>query len=119
MKTLKQLRGILETPVEQDDSILVGKFPKQPLEEDVEKRKKENPFEWSVIVPVLDKFSKIKKNLLWVIDDKNKFLPSTRMLSLRSNVTYVIAILVWLPIIFYTYKHDNSSSHYLYYTIPT
>ena len=37
MKTLKQLRGILETPVEQDDSILVGKFPKQPLEEDVEK----------------------------------------------------------------------------------
>ena len=38
MKTLKQLRGILETPVEQDDSILVGKFPKQPLEEDVEKQ---------------------------------------------------------------------------------
>ena len=38
MKTLKQLRGILETPVEQDDSILVGKFSKQPLEEDVEKQ---------------------------------------------------------------------------------
>ena len=38
MKTLKQLRGILETPVEHDDSILVGKFTKQPLEEDVEKQ---------------------------------------------------------------------------------
>ena len=38
MKTLKQLRGILETPVEQDNGILVGKFTKQPLEEDVEKQ---------------------------------------------------------------------------------
>jgi hypothetical protein len=38
MKTLKQLRGILETPVEQDDSILLGKISKEPLEEDVEKQ---------------------------------------------------------------------------------
>ena len=38
MKTLKQLRGILETPVEQDDNILIGKMPKLPLEEDVEKQ---------------------------------------------------------------------------------
>jgi hypothetical protein len=38
MKTLKQLRGILETPVEQDDSILLGKITKEPLEEDVEKQ---------------------------------------------------------------------------------
>ena len=38
MKTLKQLRGILETPVEQDDSILLGKITTEPLEEDVEKQ---------------------------------------------------------------------------------
>ena len=38
MKTLKQLRGILETPVEQDDNILIGKMPKLSLEEDVEKQ---------------------------------------------------------------------------------
>ena len=38
MKTLKQLRGILETPVEQDDNILIGKISKEPLEEDVEKQ---------------------------------------------------------------------------------
>ena len=38
MKKLKQLRGILETPVEQDDSILLGKISKEPLEEDVEKQ---------------------------------------------------------------------------------
>jgi len=38
MKTLKQLRGILETPVEQDENILLGKTPKEPLEEDVEKQ---------------------------------------------------------------------------------
>ena len=38
MKTLKQLRGILETPVEQDENILLGKLSKEPLEEDVEKQ---------------------------------------------------------------------------------
>ena len=38
MKTLKQLRGILETPVTQDENILLGKTPKEPLEEDVEKQ---------------------------------------------------------------------------------
>ena len=38
MKTLKQLRGILETPVIQDENILLGKTPKGPLEEDVEKQ---------------------------------------------------------------------------------
>jgi len=38
MKTLKQLRGILETPVMQDENILLGKIPKEPLEEDVEKQ---------------------------------------------------------------------------------
>ena len=38
MKTLKQLRGILETPVEQDENILLGKISKEPLEEDVEKQ---------------------------------------------------------------------------------
>ena len=38
MKTLKQLRGILETPVEQDENILLGKITKEPLEEDVEKQ---------------------------------------------------------------------------------
>ena len=38
MKTLKQLRGILETPVMQDENILLGKTPKEPLEEDVEKQ---------------------------------------------------------------------------------
>ena len=38
MKTLKQLRGILETPVEQEESILLGKTTKEPLEEDVEKQ---------------------------------------------------------------------------------
>ena len=35
MKTLKQLRGIIETPVTQDDNILLGKITKEPLEEDV------------------------------------------------------------------------------------
>ena len=38
MKTLKQLRGILETPVTQDENILLGKTTKEPLEEDVEKQ---------------------------------------------------------------------------------
>ena len=38
MKTLKQLRGILETPVKQEESILLGKTTKDPLEEDVEKQ---------------------------------------------------------------------------------
>ena len=38
MKTLKQLRGILETPVMQDENILLGKTLKEPLEEDVEKQ---------------------------------------------------------------------------------
>ena len=38
MKTLKQLRGIIETPVTQDDNILLGKITKEPLEEDVEKQ---------------------------------------------------------------------------------
>jgi len=38
MKTLKQLRGILETPVMQDENILLGKTSKEPLEEDVEKQ---------------------------------------------------------------------------------
>ena len=38
MKTLKQLRGILETPVKQEESILLGKTTKKPLEEDVEKQ---------------------------------------------------------------------------------
>ena len=38
MKTLKQLRGILETPVTQDENILLGKTTKAPLEEDVEKQ---------------------------------------------------------------------------------
>ena len=35
MKTLKQLRGILETPVKQDENILLGKTIKEPLKEDV------------------------------------------------------------------------------------
>ena len=38
MKTLKQLRGILDTPVTQDENILLGKTIKEPLEEDVEKQ---------------------------------------------------------------------------------
>ena len=38
MKTLKQLRGILEIPVKQEESILLGKTTKEPLEEDVEKQ---------------------------------------------------------------------------------
>ena len=38
MKTLKQLRGILETPLKQEESILLGKTTKKPLEEDVEKQ---------------------------------------------------------------------------------
>ena len=38
MKTLKQLRGILETPVKQEESILVGTTTKEPIEEDVEKQ---------------------------------------------------------------------------------
>ena len=38
MKTLKQFRGILESPVEQEESILLGKTTKEPLEEDVEKQ---------------------------------------------------------------------------------
>ena len=38
MKTLKQLRGILETPVTQDENILLGKTTKAPLGEDVEKQ---------------------------------------------------------------------------------
>ena len=35
MKTLKQFRGILETPVKQDKNILLGKTIKEPLKEDV------------------------------------------------------------------------------------
>ena len=38
MKTLKQFRGILETPVKQEESILLGKITKESLEEDVEKQ---------------------------------------------------------------------------------
>ena len=38
MKTLKQLRGILDTPVTQDENILLGKTTKEPLGEDVEKQ---------------------------------------------------------------------------------
>ena len=38
MKTLKQLRGILETPVTQDENILLGKITEEPLKEDVEKQ---------------------------------------------------------------------------------
>ena len=38
MKTLKQLRGILETPVTQDENILLGKITEEPLEEDDEKQ---------------------------------------------------------------------------------
>ena len=37
MKTLKQLRGILELPSKQEESIQIGKI-KIPLEEDVEKQ---------------------------------------------------------------------------------
>ena len=37
MKTLKQLRGILELPSKQKESIQIGKI-KTPLEEDVEKQ---------------------------------------------------------------------------------
>ena len=33
MKTLKQLRGILDTPVTQDENILLGNTTKEPLEE--------------------------------------------------------------------------------------
>ena len=51
MKTLKQLRGILETPVKQDENILLGKTIKEPLREDVVdqlrsvvKKKKESSF---------------------------------------------------------------------------
>ena len=38
MKTLKQLRGILEIPVKQEENILLGKITEEPLEEDVEKQ---------------------------------------------------------------------------------
>ena len=37
MKTLKQLRGILELPLKQEESIQIGNI-KTPLEEDVEKQ---------------------------------------------------------------------------------
>ena len=37
MKTLKQLRGILELPTKQEESIQIGSI-KTPLEEDVEKQ---------------------------------------------------------------------------------
>ena len=37
MKTLKQLRGILEVPIKQEESIQMGSI-KTPLEEDVEKQ---------------------------------------------------------------------------------
>ena len=38
MKTLKQLRGILEIPVKQDKSMSFGKITEESLEEDVEKQ---------------------------------------------------------------------------------
>ena len=38
MKTLKQLRGILESPVKQDKSMSFGKITEVSLEEDVEKQ---------------------------------------------------------------------------------
>ena len=38
MKTLKQLRGIIKTPIKQDENILLGKITEGPLEEDVEKQ---------------------------------------------------------------------------------
>ena len=38
MKTLKQFRGILESPVKQEENILLGKINEEPLEEDVEKQ---------------------------------------------------------------------------------
>ena len=38
MKTLKQFRGILESPVKQEENILLGKITEEPLEEDVEKQ---------------------------------------------------------------------------------
>ena len=38
MKTLKQLRGILESPLKQDKSMSFGKITEESLEEDVEKQ---------------------------------------------------------------------------------
>ena len=38
MKTLKHFRGILESPVKQEENILLGKITEEPLEEDVEKQ---------------------------------------------------------------------------------
>ena len=38
MKTLKQLRGILESPVKQDKSMSFGKITEESIEEDVEKQ---------------------------------------------------------------------------------
>ena len=38
MKTLKQLRGILESPVKQDKSMSFRKITEESLEEDVEKQ---------------------------------------------------------------------------------
>ena len=106
-KTLISKKEIALPVLHRNPFVKYQKFFKT-IEDDIKKRKMQNPFEWNVIVPMLDTFFP-KKNLLWVIDDKNKFLPSTRMLALRSNITYFIAILVWLPIIFYTYKYDTLS----------
>ena len=57
MKTLKQLRGIIETPVTQDDNILLGKITKEPQEqqiipienlnkEEIKEEKEENFYEF-------------------------------------------------------------------------
>jgi len=106
-KTLISKKDIKLPTLHKNPFVKHQKFFKT-IDMDIKKRKKENPFEWNVIVPMLDKLAP-KKNVLWVIDDKNKFLPSVTMTPVRSNITYFIAILVWLPFIFYTYKHDNLS----------
>jgi len=69
---------------------------------------KGNPLIWKYVVPFIEKFLP-KNEIWWVMGAKSTFKPLDTMITTRHGLTYFIAILVWLPIIFYTYKRDNLS----------
>ncbi|MEE9572213.1 MAG: hypothetical protein V3W20_04125, partial [Candidatus Neomarinimicrobiota bacterium] len=69
---------------------------------------KGNPLIWKFVVPFIEKFLP-KNEIWWVMGAKSTFKPLDTMITTRHGLTYFIAILVWLPIIFYTYKRDNLS----------
>ena len=69
---------------------------------------KGNPLIWKYLVPFIEKFLP-ENEIWWVMGSKSSFKPLDTMITTRHGLTYVLAIILWLPIIFYTYKRDNLS----------